>query len=152
MSATNAQPEALEIIIGSTGGSAWGVRLDGVSLAYLCVPYSSNEILTRGSSGFPADFGSPQERIAISDEGWREFFAALDAQKVWEWKEHYDSGSDDADTFWTFSVVRNGELWRSGGSGSWPGDASVRGYTDEFKAFLETVRQLIGGRDFGHSL
>lgn len=141
-------PDVLEITVGSAGGSAWGIRLAPTGVHYLNVPYSHNEILTWDKPGDSLEGNVPLEKISISEEEWGRFLMEMDRLEVWQWKEHYDDGSENT-TWWILHLKVNDKEIRTGGTGSWPGEAS-RGYSSLFKEFLSAVRELIGQRDFGH--
>jgi len=92
------------------------------------------------------------ESVTPTTAQWREFRAALDELKIWQWKADYPSKGMTDGTQWSLDIAYADRSLKAQGRNQYPGDDAkasgqpVPGKT--FQRYLAAVKNLHGGRDF----
>jgi hypothetical protein len=133
-------PAKLHLGIGCPIGTVYTVDLEGEVLKY--------EIDRDGED-------RKEKKIKPTPQAWRQFWKALDQARVWQWRPEYGGvGHDGAD--WSIEIERSGKAGRrlqTRGHNTYPDDKDVRRISEvepsrTFKAYLQAVRNLLGGEAF----
>jgi hypothetical protein len=130
-----ALPGRLQFSIGGYLGESFSIELrDGV-LEY-----------KRFSPGYNLD---ATETFSPTPAAWETWLTAADQLEVWSWLPSYDIPVVDG-TSWHLQLEHGGRVADSRGSNGYPGDAdlttSVHAVSARFRALLEALSHLVGGR------
>ena len=92
------------------------------------------------------------ETIVPTPEQWREFRAALDELRLWQWKSEYSNQGVADGTQWSIEIAYADRSLVAQGSNNFP-DAAGRPAgspvpTKSFQRYLAAVKSLLGGREF----
>jgi hypothetical protein len=111
-----------------------------------------DQVLTYTSRARERGQPARTESIVPTPAQWREFRAALDELKVWQWKSEYTNPGIMDGTQWSLDVVYADHSLSSQGSNNFPkADGKPAGQpapTKTFQRFLGAVKNLLGGREF----
>ncbi len=98
--------------------------------------------------------GRPAQTEAVIPTAakWREFRAALDELRIWQWKSDYPTQGALDGTQWSLEVAYADKSLVTQGSNNFP-DASGEPTgqpvpTKVFQRYLAAVKSLLGGREF----
>jgi len=142
------------VVMAGPSGSSYAVRLSGGSIDYIQTPPDHK---LPGESPHPgAQYGSgsgSSRTIEVSESSWQEFRAFVDRIGIWDWKSHYDDLDVIEGAQWTLEINWGEKKLCSSGSNAYPllesETGSFGGYSKAFSEFLEGLRRLLGGVDFG---
>ncbi len=135
----SAVPKTFRAHIGGFGGGDFVVELRDNVLTYTA---------RARERGQPAR----TETIVPSAAQWREFRAALDDLRIWEWKKEYASKGIVDGTQWSIDIAYADRSLAAQGSNNFP-DAGGQPTGDPvptktFQRYLAAVKNLLGGREF----
>jgi hypothetical protein len=135
---SNAIPKSFKAYIGGFGSESYRIELQGREILYLEFVGNPN----RGK----------RQSIEPTPEQWAKFRAALDKIPVWAWKPRYANKHVMDGTHWAFAIEYGDHSLAVEGSNAYPEKNGSQGhrpeYTAPFKAWLDAVRELLGGSEF----
>lgn len=92
------------------------------------------------------------ETVAPTSAQWRDFRAALDEFRIWNWKSQYPSQGVTDGTQWSIDITYSDRSLAAKGSNNFPNAAGQPNGqsvpTKTFQRYLATVKTLLGGREF----
>ena len=132
-------PEKLKFYIGGHFGFSYSVEWDGEALLYT-VWQSSERI------------GPTVRRIVTAEAAWRKFWKRMDAAKVWQWEECYQSYALDG-TQWRVELRRSGQAGKtliSSGNNAYPAEEATQNNKSApvFTIYRKAVSALLGKEAF----
>jgi hypothetical protein len=132
-------PTKFRAHIGGFGGGDYVVELRGNALTY------TSRAKERGQ---PAR----TETVIPTAAKWRDFRAALDQIRVWQWKTQYPTQGTLDGTQWSLEIAYADKSIVTEGSNNFP-DAGGQPTgqpvpTKTFERYLAAVKSLLDGRDF----
>ncbi len=133
-------PKKLKLYIGGFLGSSYKVELTGQTLTYQ--EYASGQQL------------KTSQNIVPTEKQWQEFWEALEAIQIWEWRKEYLDTSASDGTQWSVEIEHANRYIIASGNNRYPSDDSVSGDSDNaesskvFTQYLLAVRNLLGEKKF----
>lgn len=129
-------PRVLKAEIGGHFGSSYSLELN---FDTVCYEWTGEHYENRRT-----------ELLTPSEERWIQFRADLDAASVWRWRKRYCAPNVSDGDSWAFEIKYDDAAVRCEGSSWYPTEtgAGSSKSTPSFKAMLEAVSALIGGREF----
>jgi len=127
-------PARLELDSGGFLGASFKVVLikDTDTVRYFSNPHT-----------FVSAPGTSERTLKIPQERWLIFRRRLEEAKVWTWKKKYEPSKPVYDgTQWSVAIEWDGKKIESHGSNAFP-------EREQYKLFLNAVRDLLGGERFG---